>query len=1602
MSKLFEEFQKQQAEQQKPSSLYSEFLSQQTKPPIEQDIEPETLGGTLTNYAKYLAHLSPSLIPLLGGSMYDPRRQEGVTDQEAARQHREFVVNTAKQLGTNISIFTQDLASLLGNDTYAKGQVAQKYVEPFKRQGISNPLSPSGIVLGVAQMPIQFVGSLTGTVPGEDGTPRPATPQEEAHNVQSTIAMIAAGSVANKIAGTLAADPVALAGRKITIPGLMVRQAYPNIVSGLVSGATFGGISELGSDEQLASMVGSSLAFASLGALHSVIGTKSLAKEIGAAEGEIRLKQGRAESELAATKGLQITPDDSPIDVASKTKAFAESDNAVDAWINTNITTGKQVILQDIPKETVKKLTAKYTPATRLSEGPYRPSEEVADVVDRTKLQTGKKSIDVELVDTFDKATIASEKNPAVMQDLVKQTGLSEEEIVSHRMYVKDQIKDLAKDPKNLQQLGPTEIEVKKQEAIDRGKSLVSVPDGSSITDVNNNKWLKVGNTVTNGTQTLDVNSVQTHLALGLDKKFNPSKPVLRVGKQNFSPEFGRDVTPFHIYEGPNNTTLVSSYKLAGTVEAFFSQMGFMPGELVTVSGKPHTVVADVSSQGNPILTDLSTGRNRQASLDMIQRLPKGLDSEFYKASNGEQITRMGVYNRDTYFNDMYQKFRDDIFKLDEVPVEEYGKTIMKFANKIGMNNVQDIRDLSNAFHSRLVNEVLDGMDATTKAQYENSAKAIASFDRQLNDNLAYNLHQALQNNNMSLTSLGGGVYDIKDAVSGKSLGSVKSLDEAQRFVNKSGQSVGYDLDGGLTQKQAFIGGALLDSWTPSSNKLARFIDNHIFAGGPGTVLAKRRVAINAFDDRSGFKFGKDRYALDHGQNMISNLAHSPAMKELVDMTNLAIRSGKDIPDTRRMAIHDQVTSMEKNEIIKKFNLVDQDVKNAVGVSKVGTSEVMGFMNAVREESGYKSIGGKEFQAALRKVAKTGRYNENVMNVGTNLFREAKGDARTAATLLLARNLEHGSALPINLSSKELVYKNDLINAHKSIPGVDDAVWTYLPNSKLAEMTGYNPFKGLSPEFQRAYNRISSTPAGQIELDPSTVLYNLRRATIGSARIIDESVAYPQTGRPGNMISFNSIVENAEKSIKSMVPVPGEDPAILTQKYKNADAVIYYQRYLDAVKGIPDQTAQHAKAAELYMQEVFGPDYRSSPDMMKLGSSLVYSALLAGRPFFAFRDVINGVQNSFIWGGADFARKVAIGTLKREGVQQLMDQGKIPSTRIQELLNPNESVINGLSRLNRLADASEKLANISTMTNGQQLAHIQMSAGAYMAVYKQVGELSAKMVKNEISKQDAYTKMGIQRLHPQEQLTFDSMISAGKTVQAAEYLGTVLTDRWNPRYGGHNAPQAWRSWFGRLAGGFGQWAVGQIATNVDVLARGTRRQMTESWIRMAVSNRAIRLAGLYTGINLSKSVISPYSVPGISPLMDGMLGITQDADNTGNLDPAISNPAATNLFKILPMVGSENGEIVFKPTENWAHLYIPGSYFIQSEIDAVRMLNGDFGPVAVGQALLGYNTIKSAVSPLQNQLGLQPEFKDRAVPNVDNTDRVIQQMAAPFPVRIKR
>lgn len=550
------------------------------------------------------------------------------------------LVQTGKNIAQGMSnIFPSDVSQVV--DYYKNTPMSQIYSDAAgMAKNLFTSLKPSstgnlfaGLLKGFVQTPIE---TWTGTKVDDTGKVRPATPQEQALNLQASAALVAQISVFKAVrAGMLASDaskagldllsnegqgPIAdvnAATAKlaptplgpIAVSGALKQGAKyvgGDVLAGAVSGAAGGAISGLGQDNQADQIISGALSFMPLTAALGVFGIKGYLSDLSeTAKGLQRIStlhstQDIATQDVAAANGLRINPDDPVSQLIVNTDAAKSGDNLVKAAIRSRLEVGDGYIVDGVSKEMGDQLGSGAVPSSKGYPENYVPPKALS------KPRPRPNSTEVKFTSPFDKlAYLAAAKKPSpfvqlLVDDAMQQTGLSKDEIVSHGKYVRMQQLQQFKQGKLIPRT-QAEIDAYNNASVESGKQIAAaLPEGGVVKDNTGVSWTRVGNSIQNqdGSQVLPLDQNNTLQILGRKKSETPFyQPYQQLEKQTFNPNFGRfssnqsaPGSVFYHWSPANSSLLVTPIKYTPDAINFFKQTGYMKGEVVSMDGLDHVV----------------------------------------------------------------------------------------------------------------------------------------------------------------------------------------------------------------------------------------------------------------------------------------------------------------------------------------------------------------------------------------------------------------------------------------------------------------------------------------------------------------------------------------------------------------------------------------------------------------------------------------------------------------------------------------------------------------------------------------------------------------------------------------------------------------------------------------------------------------------------------------------------------------------------------------------------------------------------------------------------------------------------------------------------
>lgn len=477
---------------------------------------------------------------------------------------------------------------------------AGKLIQSLSESDISAGDMAKGAVTMPFKMLIEQPIELTTANKNVDGKPVPSTPAEQAQNIQSVVGTVASfigAGMAQKALLPALEGEAALAFANKPLLGRVGEVLGKEAIVGAAAGGTQVGIESLGHEDQIAQTLAGVLAGGTLGGMFGLWKAKTYLTEANTKAFEFKTKTNFENSlDLSAATDLKITTADNMESILAKVDALATSDDLVEAAVKARLKINSSTVIENLSDEAHVKLSTQLRPGVKGSIN-YIPGPTVEGIIKKSRPNySGLGGIGTEFADSFDKAAVlatskTSKNGKLILDDIVKQTGLSPEDVVAHGRKVKAEISRGHKENR-LQPRTQEEIDALNFELKNEGNSrAVNMVEGATHVDNTGRKWTRTGDMITDGSRAIPLESDLAKSILGrVPRDIEPNAPVVRIRKQDFNTLGIKGSEDYKIYRGARGTTLISNKEIKGEALTTFKESGYVKGELVSYGGKEYSV----------------------------------------------------------------------------------------------------------------------------------------------------------------------------------------------------------------------------------------------------------------------------------------------------------------------------------------------------------------------------------------------------------------------------------------------------------------------------------------------------------------------------------------------------------------------------------------------------------------------------------------------------------------------------------------------------------------------------------------------------------------------------------------------------------------------------------------------------------------------------------------------------------------------------------------------------------------------------------------------------------------------------------------------------
>jgi hypothetical protein len=1449
----------------------------------EEEDDPDSFGHKFASFSSYLKSLWDQS-DLYYNSESAKRVQAGKKVAEG---------NILKDISGTIDYYKKTPVSQVAKDAGGLfGSIGSTVKDAASIKGTGGLIAqiPSSL-LEMVQKPIE---AFTGTV-NDNGTAKPATPEQQAQNAMAaagTAAMFITQAKLSKITapGEITGQNIFQELRPMRIGKLGISAAQKqaakvvggNIASGAIAGAVGGAIGGVGQDNQAEQMISQAFAFAPITGIMSIFGIAPRMRELRKAKGEyITDTNADAASQIAAANAMKLDPRDNAAVLAQRVTHTVDKDDLVTAAITNQLDQKDGYVVEGVDKSLGAKLHNKLNPSLRespnwVSKGDARVAElEGKPLPKGTYVAPGQLSnyrggpfgTEVKFESPVDKlAYYAASKNPikpktqALIDDFVKQTGVTEAELKAHGEFIRWKANEAVKSGKLNPRTQP-EIDELNNKAREKGKLLAnSTPIGGKIEDNTGVKWVRLDEyriATEDGKIIKPLNEDNTLLTIGRGKNENYLyQPFANLAQQDFQPNFNRDTfgtIRYHYSENTGNLLVAPDGSINAKDVELFKQYGFLPKEIVSHFGQEYRVDNFLKS-GKISVRDPVTNKLKQVDPSELRRTSNSLIPEFKDLNDKVSGTKQGVLSQESFMDAMYgkyiEKFKENILS-DEA--EPYASFYQKFFYDAKIPE-KDFNNVHTYFLSRLgddvAKKVLEPHEVTIREALKSDITEVAANEFK---DVVHDIENLATSNNLFFEAEGAGKYRLRFQDDGSTYKIVGNLENARKEINLLRQSKGWDQDGGysgpIPTSIGNIGGLAqkFDTPKPAVPRIAQFLDESRAFGLMRVItpIGRRFEYMDNVLKTTLFpEFLNIQKKIIERRNVVSR---DPLLKDLEQFGQKIMDIGGILSQDERGTVADNIETrslaqIRNNYIGRAATPIEEAMAKEVLRSK-NVGKVRDILYRAKMIDNNTIYGSPAFIKNMESIASD--YHPDVVNAARQLAltlnsKIGKGSSGNLVLRLAFALEDPNTALdPIeharlnNITPKMRMYRDavsdwmDKASRILNIPAEE----SYLPSIINAVAGGAD--SKIPIEMAKELARTGLTPSGSLIRDPNMLIARYHAAIIN------------------HKVGYNEAVNKWEANVHGQLDgLMGSDREPIA---KNLKAVM--SDYARIMRGQPNmEDALHNGARRI--ADKLGI---SSPSANSVMSAMSLSSI-ALRPALALRDFYNVMGESYISFGHEFTKDFLANSTSDAVIKDMKRRNLLPESSTRQFVDPAAS--GDLLSQGRIGQQLRKQSELAFELSGQESAYEHANASIYRTSLNMAEKYLGKLQRNEVDKKTAYDKMGISSNYgPGLIKQIDDLVSQGKVAEAADLYGQANMRYISHVYGFYNNPTGWQSNFGRMMGQWGSWSANASSTMIDQFSKGTAKQIAGKVLRTGMFNKATTMVGAGLGLNLvSWQVSNPMNI----------------------------------------------------------------------------------------------------------------------------------------------
>lgn len=919
---------------------------------------------------------------------------------------------------------------------------------------------------------------------------------------------------------------------------------------------------------------------------------------------------------------------------------------------------------------------------------------------------------------------------------------------------------------------------------------------------------------------------------------------------------------------------------------------------------------------------------------------------------------------------------------LEQIPQRSITAHLDDFLQQRGFS-LDEQKSIKQAFMERLANEAIDKLSPNEKKLIANAQTA--AEEHHANSPIVNVRTEALvrlaRSNNMTIDDGGSGRIIVRDRKTHQILGGFDNNDEAAKWINRTGQANGVDLDqnnAGIATGAA-AGGTGLPPIGPPSSKAGfpygffgrfghgiRGLASERFIRGLDNIalLTRTRDWVLKIDTDHQTQFHQgvleetQRLKNSRDQRMIKWLERTKPIEAL-----LMKMSGAEREDVGRW-----LETMNPQQVISRFlsrpmnplevSLARQLVDKNIDLGRVFkyTRELERMKEVYEGKNDPQSLTQYDLE---KHQAKSAFGIDDTHEWAANLFETIKGlgkqEASLGAITRLARSLADNEPTRNEFEAKnKLSYTQ--IQAGRMLEKLYGELAKEFDIPEISRLGGYmthaklyyegNVSRALRNDFSgdtRArgfYAKMART--GEIdsyETDPLRAIQRYIKSGFDVASGFQEAVA-----RARNF---------AKNEVERL-------PAGMRRHVLDV-----MENYLDDIRGFPGAGDTFAQEAIDKLGDILG--FLKDPDLRRQWVNgliaVTHAATIGARPVMGFFHLMTGAMVSVAGRDLEYTERVFKQGAYARSHPEIMDEirkaGALSTISPISNFSSTEYALEE-ARSARFTRALEKGSEVLFKLTGLPNVFEMLSAGHYLATKADALNALTRLGRKDITWGEVAKKTFLNRYDDPIIRRFTELAKAGKTEEAASYLGTQAVDDLIGRFGNANHPYKWGTNWGRLLGQFGNWPIWLRSTVTRLASRGTVGERLGAIAKLSAMSWAGVQVGNALGIDLSRMNY----VEGFSWWGGPLEGIAEDLRDWMHGTGYTSEAGKRRLIRLLPWHTDADGNTSLTPS-----IFVPASFAIDNIVHGLNDISE--GNIVQGAWEMAGGRKTRDLSAMRSQYGLQ-------------------------------